>query len=137
LQTYRHAIELLLKAGCLEIARLQRFTLKMGYGKATEPDDLESVLGNMHGIGELIEVLNNLMDGLDVDRETSKLPEEVQEALAFLHDADERGQAFRYGPSGFHASRRSGRRSVRRRLQSTWTAPSPVCTTRPRCSSAA
>jgi hypothetical protein len=97
LQTYRHAIELLLKAGCFEIARLQRFTLKMGYGKATEPNDLESVLGNMHGIGEIIELLNNLMDGLDVDKESSKLPDEVQETLVFLHDADERGQAFRYG----------------------------------------
>jgi hypothetical protein len=69
----------------------------MGYGNKTEPDDLEDRVGYTHGIANLVKLVNTLMDGLDVDKETSQLPGDVQKTLTFLHDADERGQAFRYG----------------------------------------
>jgi len=38
----------------VEICGLQHRTLEMGYGK-TEPYDLQSVLGNMHGIGDSLQ----------------------------------------------------------------------------------
>ncbi len=97
LQTYRHALELLLKAGCMRIAALQRRSLEMGWGSFTEPAALEDVLGHTHGIGDLVDLLTQLMDGLDVDKQTSQLPLEVRETLGFLHAQDAKGQAFRYG----------------------------------------
>jgi hypothetical protein len=96
IQTYRHAIELILKARCFEVAKLVTLGSSMGYGHDTVPPDLENKLGHTHAIADVIDILNALMDGLDVHDDSRDLPAEVSQTLDYLQAVDARGTAFRY-----------------------------------------
>jgi hypothetical protein len=102
IQTYRHAIELMLKAGCEKTAQLIGFGQELGYGQETRPADLEDELGSTHSIARLVTLLNDLLSGL-ADSGAGKMPTETASMLQYLHDLDEHGMAFRY------ASKRVGK----------------------------
>ncbi|AXH96004.1 hypothetical protein DV701_07570 [Ornithinimicrobium avium] len=101
-QTYRHAIELLLKAACEKAAELVGFSRYLGYGEDVRPADLQDRLGQTHSIARLVELLSTLTGGIDSGG-SGELPPETKDALKYLHDQDERGLAFRY------ASRKVGK----------------------------
>lgn len=65
IQTYRHAIELMLKAGCEKTAQLIGFGQELGYGQETRPADLEDKLGSTHSIARLVTLLNDLLNAGD------------------------------------------------------------------------
>lgn len=102
IQTYRHSIELMLKAGCEKTAEVIGFSQALGYGRDTRPTDLENRLGSTHSISRLVGLLNELLSGL-ADSGAGRMPIETTAMLEYLHDLDEHGMAFRY------ASRRVGK----------------------------
>lgn len=105
IQTYRHSIELMLKAGCEKTAQLVGFSRELGYGRDARPSDLHAKLGSTHSIARLVTLLNDLLGGL-ADSGAGKMPTKTTEMLQYLHDLDEHGMAFRY------ASRKVGRGSL-------------------------
>jgi hypothetical protein len=96
IHTYRHAIELTLKYQCFEIRRLVQTGLVMGYGTDTVPANLEEKLAKAHSIAQLINILHGLMSGLDTDKASSQLRQNIRDTLDYLHAAYAAGTAFRY-----------------------------------------
>lgn len=95
LQTYRHSIELLLKAACKRAAQLVGRGLEMGFGKEARPEDLDKQLTKTHGLSGLVDLFNEISEGLAAG-DTAKLDSETAHVLKQLHQWDARGTAFRY-----------------------------------------
>lgn len=113
IQNYRHAIELILKAACLEVQRLVQMGGRMGIGSVTARVDLDERLGTTHSIARLVNLLTSLLDGLSVLEVGRQLPEDVRQTLRFLHDVDADGIAFRYATQRDSGSRPSTWSAVR------------------------
>ena len=97
LQTYRHAIELLLKWACIEVQKNLTFGRHMGLGKYSVPDDFAARL-NTHSIARLIELYDAMAPGLNTgDSDSARMPENIMVTFQQLHEWDSNGQAFRYG----------------------------------------
>lgn len=97
IQNYRHAIELGLKAQCFKAREL--LIKEDALSKEVDLsglDDLANELGRTHSIETVIVRLNDLMSRLSVDQSSVTLPDKTETTLAYLHDLDAGGMAFRY-----------------------------------------
>lgn len=93
LNTYRHGIELALKAVIHVAARCLRAD---GHRDAElQPAALAEQLSGTHSIGELADQLARYLLRLDVT-EGERVPDSIMDVLKALHAADSNGQWFRY-----------------------------------------
>lgn len=107
IQTYRHAIELGLKAQCFRVRRLLQMESVYRPGIEQPSDDkLEERLGNCHSVEQLVNILTGLSERLAVDTESSQMPDDVNANLQYLHDLDSGGTAFRYATQPVEGSRK-------------------------------
>lgn len=95
LQTYRHAIELILKSACGQVAQLIEKGNSIGVGRDTRPANLDDRL-NTHSIAKLVDLFNELFPGLAIGNEPAEFPPDTKLLLESLHSWDDKGQSFRY-----------------------------------------